>query len=77
MLIKKFDEFDNALDIVNKIGETELADVKYNQQKFKSFLAKIKKGDKKSKDKKAPCIILKCSIMQETRLSNFMTIIFQ
>ena len=41
----KFDEFDNALDIVNKIREdkTELADVKNNQQKLKSSLGKRKK----------------------------------
>ena len=50
----KFDEFDNALDIFNKIrdGKTELADVKSNQQKFKSFLGKIKKGVKKPKEQK-------------------------
>ena len=41
----KFDEFDNAPDIVNKIrdGKTDLADVKNNHQKFKSYLGKIKK----------------------------------
>ena len=50
----KFDEFDNAFDIVNKIreGKTKLADVKNNQQKFKPFLGKIKKGGKKSKEQK-------------------------
>ena len=38
-----FNEFDNALDIVHKIreGKKDLADVKYNQQKCKSFLGKI------------------------------------
>ena len=38
-------ESDHALDIINKIrdGKKELADVKNNQQKFKSFLGKIKK----------------------------------
>ena len=41
----KFDEFDNALDIINKIrdGKTDLADVKNNQQKFKSYLGETKK----------------------------------
>ena len=36
----KFDKFDNALNIVNKItnGEIILADVKNNQEKFKSDL---------------------------------------
>ena len=48
------DEFDNALDIINTIrdGKTDLADVKNNQQQFKYFLAKIRKG-KKSKKKKS------------------------
>ena len=42
----KFDKFDNALNIINKIqnGEISLADVKNNQEKFKSYL-----GDKKRK----------------------------
>ena len=46
----KFDEFDNALDIVNKIRDSkkDLANVKKNQEKFKSLLSKIKKGGKKS-----------------------------
>ena len=51
---KKFDEFDNAPDIVNKIqdGKEDLADVKNNQQDFKLYLGEIKKGDKKSKEQK-------------------------
>ena len=45
----KFDKFDNALNIINKIqnGEISLADVKNNQEKFKSYLGEIKKGNKK------------------------------
>ena len=41
----KFDEFDSALGIINKIrdGKTDLADVRNNQQKFKSYLGEIKK----------------------------------
>ena len=48
-----FDKFDNAINIINKIqnGEIELADVKNNEQNFKSLLGKIKKG-KKSKEQK-------------------------
>ena len=44
----KFDEFDNALNIINKIqnGKLRLEDVKYNQEKFKSYLGEIKKGNK-------------------------------
>ena len=41
----KFDEFDNALNIINKIQNREirLADVKNNQEEFKSYLGEIKK----------------------------------
>ena len=48
-----FHKFDNAINIINKIqnGEIELADVKNNEQNFKSLLGKIKKG-KKSKEQK-------------------------
>ena len=46
----KFDEFDNALGIINKIrdGKKDLAEVKNNQQDFKLYLGEIKKGAKKS-----------------------------
>ena len=59
----KFDEFDNDLNIINKIqnGTISLEDVKSNQEKFKFYLGEIKKG-KKSKDQKA-------------KLLNFMMII--
>ena len=54
MLIKKFDEFDNAFGIINKIrdGKKDLAGVKKNQDKFKYYLGEIKKGTKKSKEQK-------------------------
>ena len=47
----KFDEFDNDLALINKIwdGKTSLADVKNNQEKFKSYLREIKKGNNKRK----------------------------
>ena len=47
----KFDEFDNALGIINKIRDCaiDLADVKNNQQDFKLYLGEIKKGAKKIK----------------------------
>ena len=50
----KFDEFDNAIDVVNNIrnGKKELINVKKNQEKFKSLLSEIKKGSKKSKEEK-------------------------
>ena len=51
---RKFDEFDNALDIINKIrnGKKDLADVKKNKQKFKFHLGEIKKSAKNQKNKK-------------------------
>ena len=72
----KFDEFDNALGIINKIWDdkTDLADVKANQQQLKSFLGKIKK-ERNQKSKKALCPIFKCSIKQERKVLNFMMII--
>ena len=72
----KFDEFDNALNIINKIqnGEIRLASVKNNQEKFKSYLGEMKKG-KKQKSKKTLCTILKRFAKQEGKLLNFMMII--
>ena len=48
-----FDEFDNAFDIIDKIqdGKINLSDVKNNQEKFKSYLGNIKKGNKKHRSK--------------------------
>ena len=70
-------EFDNALDIINKIrnGKEDLANVKNNQQDFKLYFGEIKKGAKKSKEHKTLCTILKCSINQGMKLVNFMMII--
>ena len=77
----KFDKFDNAFNIINEIqnGEINLADVKNNQEKFKSYLGEIKKetAKKDQKNKKALCIILKCFKKQEAKLLNFMMIILQ
>ena len=77
----KFDKFDNAFNIINEIqnGEINLADVKNNQEKFKSYLGEIKRGSskKRSKEQKMLCIILKCFVKQETKLLNFMMIIHQ
>ena len=48
-----FYEFDNALDIIDKIrdGKIDLANVKNNQEKLKSYLGEIKKGNKKHRPK--------------------------
>ena len=50
----KFDEFDNALCIINKIqdGKNNLSEIKNNQEKFRLYLCEIKKGAKKSKEQK-------------------------
>ena len=44
-----FNKFDNAFSIIDKMrdGKTDLADVKNNQENFKSYLGEIKKGNKK------------------------------
>ena len=77
----KFDKFDNNFDVIDKIrdGKIDLADVKTNQKKFRSYLGEIKKGNKKhrSKEQKTLCTILKCFTKRETKLLNFMMIILQ
>ena len=46
-----FNKFDNALTLIDDIREDKisLADVKNNQEKFKSYLREIKKGNNKRK----------------------------
>ena len=58
-------------------GEIELKDVKNNQEKFKTYLGEIKKGNKSidQKSKKILCTTLKCFTKQETKLLNFVMII--
>ena len=48
-----FDEFDDALALIDKMrdGKISLTDVKNNQEKFKSYLGEIKKGNNKRKSK--------------------------
>ena len=52
----KFDKFDGALDIINKIKNSEisLADVKNNQEKFKLDLGQVKRRNsiKRSKEQR-------------------------
>ena len=85
---EKFDKYDNALDLIDKIknGEIKLAEAKNDQIRFKSNLKKIKKGNnkksskewtkKKEKKKRKPhYTILTCFTRQETRLLNFLMII--
>ena len=48
-----FYEFDNALALINKIrdGKINLTDVKNNQETFKSYLGKTKRGNNKRRSK--------------------------
>ena len=57
----------------------DLADVKNNQEKFKSYLGEIKKEVKNvdQKSKKTLFTILKCFTKRERKLLNFMMIILQ
>ena len=50
----KFDGFDNAASLIDKIrnDEINLSDVKNEQWKFKKYLREIKKGRRKSMDQK-------------------------
>ena len=67
----KFHKFDNALNIVSKMqnGEISLADVKNNQEKFKSYLGEIKETKNiDQKSKKTLRTISKCFTKQELRL---------
>ena len=50
----KFDEFDSALGIINKVRDykKKLSEVKNSQENFKLYLSEIKKGAKKSKEQK-------------------------
>ena len=51
---KKFDEYDNALDLIDKIknGKITLTNAKNDQENFNSSLDETKKGSKKSKKQK-------------------------
>ena len=50
---EKFDKYDNALGLINKIqnGEIKLAEAKNNQIIFKSHFGEIKKGNNKKRSK--------------------------
>ena len=50
---EKFDKYDNALDLINKIknGEIKLSKAKNDQTILKSYLGGIKKGNKKKGSK--------------------------
>ena len=64
-----FDEFDNAFDIIDKIrdGKINLSDVKNNQEKFKSYLGEIKKGNKKHRLKVQKNTLYNIEMLQKAR----------
>ena len=49
----KFDKFDNALNIINKIqnGEISLANLNNNHEKSRFYLGEIKRGNNKKRSK--------------------------
>ena len=65
----KFDEFDNAFDIIDKIrdGKIDLSDVKNNQEKFKSYLGEIKKGNKKHRSKEQKNTLYNIEMLYKAR----------
>ena len=65
----KFDEFDNALGIINKIqdGKKVLADLKNNQRKFKSYLGEIKKENNKHKSKEQKNTLYNIKMLYKAR----------
>ena len=76
----KFDEFDNALDLINKIrkGKISLTDVNNTQAKFESNLGEIKKAHKnRSKKRKDSLNNIEMLYKARTKISNFMMIILQ
>ena len=65
----KFGKFYNALNIINKIqnGELSLADVKNNQEKFKSYLGEIKKRNSKKRSKEQKSALYNIEMLYKAR----------
>ena len=65
----KFDKFDNALNIINKIQNVkiDLADVKNNQEKFKSYFGEIRKGNKKYRSKEQKNTLYNIDMLYKAR----------
>ena len=65
----KFDKFDNAPNIINKIknGEIILADVKNNQEKFKLDLREIKRGNSKKRSKEQKNTLYNIEMLYKAR----------
>ena len=70
----KFNEFNNALDTIDKIrcGKVDRANLKNNHKKLKYYLGEIKKRNKKHRSKAQ-----KNTLYNIEMLYNFMMIILQ
>ena len=81
---EQFVKYDNALDLIDRIrkGQIIITNSKNDQEKFRTDLSEIKRGNKKHKSneqkkKKTLYTILTYFTKQEKRLSNFCMIILQ
>ena len=65
----KFDKFDNALNIINKIqnAKTSLTDVKNNQEKFKSYIGEMKRGNSKKWSKEQKSALFNIEMLYKAR----------
>ena len=66
---ERFDKYDNAIDLFNKIldGEIKLSDAKNDQIKFKSHLSEIKKGNNKKRSKEQKNTLYNIEIFDKSR----------
>ena len=66
---EKFDKFDNALNLIDKIknGEIKLDEAKNDQIKFKLNLGEIKKGNNKNRSKEPKNALYSIDILYESR----------
>ena len=82
---EQFVKYDNALDLIDRIrkGQIIITNSKIDQEKFRTDLSEIKRGNKKHKSneqkkpKKTLYTILTYFTKQEKRLSHFCMIILQ
>ena len=66
---EKFNTYDNALDLINKIkhGEIKLAEAENDQIRFKSTLGEIKKGNNKNRSKQEKSALYNVNMLQKAR----------
>ena len=66
---EKFDKYDNALDLINKIrnSEIKLAEAKNDQTIFKSHFGEIKKGNNKKRSKEQKNALYNIEMLYKAR----------